>query len=71
MAQLVLRNLDDHLVQALRRRHIIGASRKSTDKYSERRSEATNGRSFAEKLAAMPDVGKDTDYAREHTGGQG
>lgn len=67
MAQLVVRNLDDDLLLALKKQ--AAAHRRSAEE--EHRTilrAALRGpkrRSFAEVLAAMPNVGKDADFARE------
>lgn len=66
MANLIVRNLDDTLVSALKQR----AARHGLSAEAEHRrilEEALRGparRSFAEVLASMPDVGRDEDFAR-------
>ena len=67
MAQLVVRNLDDALVQALKQR---AAARNRSAEEEHRRIlhmalRSPRRRSFAEVLAAMPNVGEDDDFARE------
>ena len=67
MAQLVVRNLDDELVQALKHR---AAARNHSAEEEHRRilQSALRGpkrRSFAEVLAAMPNVGEDDDFTRK------
>lgn len=66
MAQLLVRDVDDALVKALRER----AARHGRSAEAEHREilakalRRTRRRSFAEVLAAMPDVGTDDDFAR-------
>ncbi len=66
VANLVVRNVDDDIVQALKAR----AGRRGTSAEAEHRrilAEALRRpprRSFAAVLAAMPDVGKDADFER-------
>lgn len=66
MAQLVVRNLPDDLVKALKRR----AAKHHRSAEQEHREilqaalRAPRRRSFAEVLAAMPDAGNDEDFAR-------
>jgi plasmid stability protein len=66
MANLIVRNLDETVVNALKQR----AARHGVSAEAEHRrilEEALRGpsrRSFAEVLAAMPDVGLDEDFAR-------
>ena len=67
MAQLVVRNLDEELVQALKQR---AAARNHSAEEEHRRilQLALRGpkrRSFAEVLATMPNVGKDDDFTRK------
>lgn len=71
MASLIVRNLDPRVVQALKRR----AARHGRSAEAEHRAllEAMllqpKHRTFAEALAAIPDVGRDEDFARvEDTG---
>lgn len=65
MANLIVRNLDDRIVQALRQR----AARHGHSAEAEHRAILevsllkTRRRSLAEVLAAMPDVGRDEDFA--------
>lgn len=70
MANLILRNIDEKVVQALKRR----AARHNRSAEAEHRvllEEAlvrTRRKSLAEVLASMPDVGRDEDFERpEHT----
>ena len=66
MANLVVRNLDQRIVDALKQR----AARHGRSAEAEHRAlleEALlrpTARSFAEALAAMPDVGNDKDFER-------
>ena len=67
MANLVVRNLDQRLVDALKQR----AARRGRSAEAEHRAilEEVLGftpkkKSFAEALAAMPNVGQDEDFAR-------
>jgi plasmid stability protein len=71
MANLVVRNLDERIVQALKER----AARHGRSAESEHRAilEAsllkTRRRSLAAVLAAMPNVGRDEDFARHQDEG--
>ena len=73
MAQLVVRNLNADLVQALKR--LAAAQNRSAEEEHRQILQAalrgTPRRSFAEVLAAMPNVGVDDDYAREQADGRG
>ena len=66
MAQLLVRDLDDALVAALRAR----AARNGRSAEAEHREilraalAGTRRRSLAQVLAAMPDVGEDADFDR-------
>lgn len=66
MANLIVRNLDDTIVNALKQR----AARHGLSAEAEHRrilEEALRGptkRSFVEVLASMPDVGRDEDFDR-------
>jgi plasmid stability protein len=66
MAQLLVRDVDDALVKALRER----AARHGRSAEAEHREilakalRRTRRKSFAELLSAMPDVGTDDDFAR-------
>ncbi len=66
MANLLVRNIDDDLVRALKER--AGAHGRSVEaEHREILAAALTRprrRSFAEILAAMPDVGTDSDFAR-------
>lgn len=66
MANLIVRNLDERTVQALRERaarhgHSAEAEHRAILKASLLK---TRRRSLAQVLAAMPDVGRDEDFAR-------
>lgn len=67
MAQLVVRSLDDELVQALKQR--AAAQNHSAEEEHRRILQsalrAPRRRSFAAVLAEMPEVGEDEDYARD------
>ncbi|MEO8314340.1 MAG: DNA-binding protein [Pseudomonadota bacterium] len=66
MAQLIVRNLPDGLVVALKRR-AARANRSAEEEHREILRTALQGtrrRSFAQLIAAMPNVGKDEDFAR-------
>lgn len=66
MANLIVRNLDDKLVQTLKKR----AAQHGRSAEAEHRAileaalSKTRRRSLAEVLAAMPDVGNDKDFER-------
>ncbi len=66
MATLLVRNIDDRLVQALKAR--AGKHGLSAEAEHRRILEAVllprKKKSFAEILAAMPNVGLDSDFAR-------
>jgi plasmid stability protein len=70
MANLVVRNLDDNIVQALKER----AARHNRSAEAEHRAILEQvllrpkRRSFAQVLAAMPDVGRDEDFERVDAG---
>jgi plasmid stability protein len=71
MANLLVRGVEDALVQALRER----AARHGRSVEAEHREILAESlgrpkkRNFAEALAAMPNVGKDEDFARENDAG--
>ncbi|MFZ5462251.1 MAG: FitA-like ribbon-helix-helix domain-containing protein [Pseudomonadota bacterium] len=73
MAQLVVRNLNDDLVRALKRR--AAAKNRSAEEEHRRILQAAlrgpRRRSFAEVLAAMPNVGGDEDFARDRDDARG
>lgn len=70
MANLVVRNLDDNIVQALKER----AARHNRSAEAEHRAILEQvllrpkRKSFAQVLAAMPDVGRDEDFERVDAG---
>lgn len=69
MANLIVRNLDDRIVQALKRR----AAEHGRSAEAEHRAILENAllktrrRTLAQALAAMPDVGKDEDFERKQS----
>ena len=71
MANLLVRGVDEALVRALKER--AGAHGRSVE--AEHRAilaaalTRPRGRSFAEVLASMPDVGRDEDFERVDTAG--
>jgi antitoxin FitA len=69
MAQLVVRNLSDDLVQALKRR-AAKHNRSAEQEHREILEAALRGpkrRSLAAVLASMPNVGTDEDFARQQS----
>jgi antitoxin FitA len=72
MPQLIVRNLPEDLVLALKRR----AARNNCSAEQEHRDilqtalRGTRRKSFAQCLAEMPNVGKDHDFARVQAGGR-
>lgn len=72
MANLLVRGIDDPLVQALRER----AARHGRSAEAEHREILANAlrrpkkRSFAEVLAAIPNVGTDADFVRVNDGSE-
>lgn len=70
MASLVVRNLDDGLIQALKER----AARHGRSAEAEHRAileqvlTRPRRKSFAELIASMPDVGRDEDFERVDIG---
>jgi plasmid stability protein len=67
MAQLMVRNLPDELVRALKQR-AAKRNRSAEQEHREILKAALQGprrRPLAEVLANMPDVGTDADFARE------
>lgn len=66
MAQLIVRNLSEGIVQALKRR-AARANRSAEEEHREILRAAlsgTNRRSLAQLLVDIPNVGKDADFAR-------
>lgn len=67
MANLVVRNVDDDIVQALKKR----AGRHGRSAEAEHRLilagalKPTRRKTFAQVLASMPNVGEDSDFVRE------
>ena len=70
MSSLIVRNVDDAIIQALKSR----AARHGRSAEAEHRALLadaqlnTRRRSLAQVLAAMPDVGEDADFARVQEG---
>lgn len=66
MANLIVRNVDEKIIKALKMR----AGRRGVSAEAEHREILTRAllksrkRSFAEVIAAMPNVGKDADFER-------
>ncbi|MBN8281288.1 MAG: DNA-binding protein [Gammaproteobacteria bacterium] len=70
MAQLVVRNLSDDLVKALKQR-AARHNRSAEQEHREILQAALRGarrRSLADVLASMPDVGEDRDFLRSQPG---
>jgi plasmid stability protein len=68
MSSLIVRNVEDSLVQALKER-AVRHGRSAEAEHRALLSEVLlrpRRRPLAEVLAAMPDVGRDEDFAREH-----
>jgi len=66
LAQLMVRNLDDELVKALKRR-AARHNRSAEQEHREILKQALLGprrRPLADVLASMPDVGADSDFVR-------
>ena len=73
MAQLVVRNLDDDLVQSLKQR-AAAQNRSAEEEHRKILQAALRGpkrRSFAEVVSSMPNVGDDADFVREQDSEQG
>lgn len=66
MANLVVRNLDSRVVDALKQRAAMAGRSAEAEhrRILEEALFAPRKRSLAEVLAAMPDVGRDADFAR-------
>lgn len=67
MPQLTIRNVDEVLVKALKRRaaeHGRSAEAEVQEILQQALLDAAPRRSFEELLAAMPDVGDDADFCR-------
>ncbi len=66
MASLILRNVPEDIIKALKKR----AGRHGTSAEAEHREilmqalSKTRKRSFAEVIASMPNIGKDSDFER-------
>ena len=73
MAQLMVRNLNEDLVKALKQR-AAKHNRSAEQEHREILQAALRGprrRSLAEVLAAIPNVGKDSDFQREQSDRRG
>jgi plasmid stability protein len=71
MAQLVVRNLDDELVLALKQRAATQGS-SAEEMHRQILQAALRGpkrRSFADVLSTMPNVGEDADFERQQSTG--
>jgi plasmid stability protein len=70
MAQLIVRNLSDDLVKALKQR-AARHNRSAEQEHRQILEAALRGpkrRSLASVLASMPNVGNDEDFARQQSG---
>ena len=73
MAQLMVRNLSDDLVKALKQR-AAKRNRSAEQEHREILKSALHGprrRQLADVLAAIPNVGKDSDFSREQSDPRG
>jgi len=73
VAQLVVRNLPEELVRALKQR-AAKRNRSAEQEHREILKAALRGvqrKPLAEVLASMPNVGKDSDFAREQADSRG
>ena len=73
MAQLVVRNLPEELVRALKQR-AAKRNRSAEQEHREILRAALRGvqrKPLADVLASMPNVGKDSDFAREQADSRG
>jgi plasmid stability protein len=73
VAQLMVRNLNEDLVKALKQR-AAKHNRSAEQEHREILQSALRGprrRSLAEVLAAIPNVGKDSDFQREQSDQRG
>ena len=73
MAQLVVRNLPEELVRALKQR-AAKRNRSAEQEHREILKAALRGvqrKPLAEVLASMPNVGRDSDFAREQADSRG
>jgi plasmid stability protein len=73
MAQLMVRNLPDELVRALKQR-AARRNRSAEQEHREILKSALQGprrRKLADVLAKMPNVGEDSDFAREQSDRRG
>ena len=63
VAQLIVRNLDEDLVQRLKRRAAANG-RSMEEEHRQLLRQVLQPEGFAEALLAMPNVGDDTDFER-------
>ena len=73
MAQLMVRNLPDELVRALKQR-AAKRNRSAEQEHREILKAALHGprrKPLAEVLASMPNVGRDSDFVRTQADGRG
>jgi len=73
MAQLIVRKLPDELVEALKKQ-AARRNRSAEQEHREILRAALHGprrRQLAEVLAAIPDVGEDSDFRRDQRDGRG
>lgn len=69
VSQLIVRNIDERLVGALKRRavrHGRSAEAEHREILRQALDEDVQGGDFKAALLAMPDVGEDEDFARVH-----
>ena len=64
MAQLIVRNLDEDLVQRLKRR-AAAHGRSAEEEHRQLLRQALRPEGLGEALLAMPDVGADADFERQ------
>ena len=66
MAQLIVRNVEEQVARALRRRAAEhGRSAEAEHRDILRRALLSDGEAFKRHLMALPDAGDDADFARE------
>ncbi len=63
MAQLIVRNLDNHLVQLLKER-AAASGRSAEEEHRRILQTALESQGFAQHLTSFPEVGEDDDFAR-------
>ncbi len=64
VAQLIVRNLDEDLVQRLKRRAAANG-RSAEEEHRQLLSQALRPEGLGQALLAMPDVGDDADFERQ------